>query len=488
MKRVYFIVILIVVVVPLNLLKAQITIPQILGDNMVLQHGVPVPVWGKAAAGEKITVTFAGQTKSTIAAASGVWQIVLSALKISDRPEDLIIQGDKNSNKITLRNILVGEVWLSSGQSNMEYTMRRNSKVKNVYNTSEFSQSPVEELNYAHNSDIRIFKVVDHKQLFKQYPLHDGWSIAQDSALRSFSAASYFFAKELYDRLHVPIGIISSAIPGSAIEPWFSGELTDSPYVGHPAVFDTSRPGKFYVSMIKPLAPFAIKGFLWYQGETNCFQNESIGYTYKMQALISQWRTLWNNDKLPFYYVAIAPFYYSKSKGKYPLDGQTLPKFWEAQALAKKIPHTDMIVITDLPDNLDNIHPPGKWEVGKRLALVALKDSYGRKIVAHGPEYDYVSSKGNKLIIHFKKQKSKLISRDGKVLTYFEIAGQDGKFYNATAVIISGSEIAVSSPDIEKPVNVRFAWSEAAQPNLFNRAGLPAEPFRTNNPYSDIKL
>lgn len=470
------------------LLKAQITIPQILGNDMVLQNGVPVPVWGHGIAGEKVTVTFAGQVKSAVVDASGEWKVVLSKLKIAATPKDLVIKGSRSSNAIVLHNILVGEVWLSSGQSNMEYTMRRSSKEKVAYDTIEYAHAPMDELNHAHNNEIRIFKVVNHKQLLQRHPLHDGWSIAQDSALRSFSAVSYFFAKELYARLHVPIGIISSAIPGSAIEPWFAGELTDSPYVNHPAVFDLSKPGKFYSSMIEPLAPFAIKGFLWYQGETNCFQNESIGYAYKMKALIDQWRRLWDNNKLPFYYTQIAPFYYSKSKGKYPLDKETLPKFWEAQSVAKKIPYTGMIVTTDLPDNLDNIHPPRKWKDGYRLALIALGRDYGKKIIYNSPEYNYSSADGNKLIIHFKKQDGKLVSKDGKPLTYFEVAGEDGKFYKADAAIISNDEISLSSPQVKKPVNARFAWNEAAQPNLFNNAGLPAEPFRTNNPYTDIKL
>jgi len=488
MKRVFLIILSTIIVVKFNSLEAQISVPQILGNDMVLQNGVQVPVWGKATAGEKVTVTFANQTRSAVANDSGEWKIVLSKLKISSTPQDLVIRGNKSSHSITLHNILVGEVWLCSGQSNMAYTMRMNSKVKKDYTTETLDgHSPIDELQYAHNKNIRIF-LADRKRLAKDHPDHDGWSVAEDSALRSFSAPGYFFARKLYNELKIPIGIISSAVPGSAIEPWFAGKLTDSPYVNNPAVFDLNNPGKFYSSMIEPIAPFAIKGFLWYQGETNCFQNESIGYVYKMKALIEQWRKLWDNNKLPFYYTEIAPFNYSKSRGKYPLDEETLPKFWEAQSLAKKIPFTDMIVTTDLPDNLDNIHPPGKWEVGNRLALVALGRDYGKKIIYNSPEYNYSSTDGSRIIIHFKKQDSKLISKDGKPLTYFEVAGADGKFYKADAKIISNDEISLSSAQVEKPVNARFAWIESAQSNLFNDAGLPAEPFRTNNPYTNIKL
>ncbi|MDE1193580.1 MAG: sialate O-acetylesterase [Arachidicoccus sp.] len=454
---------------------------------MVLQNNAPVPIWGKATNGEKIIVSFAGQTKQVTADASGNWKVVLDKLKIYSSPRDLIIKGDKDKNTIILHNVLVGEVWLCSGQSNMEYTMRKNSKVAKLYNVKGFEHSPVDELKYAHNKNIRIF-LGDRKQLAKDHPLHDGWSVAEDSALRSFSAAGYFFARELYRNLNIPIGIISSSVPGSAIEPWFAGELTDSPYVGHTATFDMSNPGKFYTSLIEPLSPFAIKGFLWYQGETNCFQNESIGYTYKMKALIEQWRTLWNNQTLPFYCVQIAPYYYSKAKGKYSLNKETLPKFWEAQSMITKVPYADFITGTDLPDDVSNLHPSGKWEIGRRLAYLALAHDYHKKVIAHGPAYKSMSVKKNKLILKFNTENSKLISKNNKPLINFEISDKSGKYYKADAKIISDNTIELTSINVDKPVNARFAWDEAAQPNLFNEAGLPAIPFRTDNPYADIKL
>jgi sialate O-acetylesterase len=249
---------------------------------------------------------------------------------------------------------------------------------------------------------------------------------------------------------------------------------------------DETEPGKFYPKMIQPLSPFAMKGFLWYQGETNCFQNESIGYTYKMQALINGWRNLWGDKMLPFYYVQIAPFYYSKSKGKYPLDEETLPKFWEAQTLAMKIPHTGMAVITDLSKSPDDLHPEGKWEVGRRLAQWPLAIDYNLKVVPSGPMFTKMRIQKSSIELQFDYKGSGLVSKDGKPLTWFTIAGKDGKFVPAEAKI-EGDKIIVSSPSVAKPVNVRFAWSEAAQPNFFNKEGLPAVPFRTDNPLQFIK-
>lgn len=451
--------------------QAGVTLPKIFSSDMVLQRNKPVPVWGTALPGENISVSFNKQKKTTIADASGKWKIILDAMPASSDPSTLIVSG---KNTITLKNILVGEVWLCSGQSNMEYTMRKNSKVIKADSSAD---SPVDEVERAKNPSIRIF-LVTQKNLLDNKPLTSGWSIAKDSALRSFSAAGYFFAKELYDKLHVPIGMISAAIPGSDIEPWLPGKIMKN-LLKEPIVLDRKEPGKFFPKMIQPLAPFAIKGFLWYQGETNCFQNETIDYTYKMQALINGWRRLWL-ESLPFYYVQIAPFYYSRNKGKYPLDEETLPKFWEAQTLAMKIPNTGMAVINDLSKSPDDLHPEGKWEVGRRLAQWALANDYGLKITPSGPLYSKMKIEKGTIEIYFDFVGKGLVSRNGKPLNWFTIAGSDSKFVAADAVII-GEKVIVSSPSVPDPQHVRFAWSEAAQPNLFNKDGMPAVPFRTDN-------
>jgi len=459
--------------------EANVTLPKIIRSDMVLQRGQKDAIWGTASAGEKIAVSFHNQTKNTVADGSGKWIVYLDKMDASASPSEMIIKGN---NTIILKNILVGEVWLCSGQSNMEYTVRKNSK---VVKTDSSKNSPIDELDRANNPDIRIFLVTQKKLLFEDSS-YSGWSIARDSALRSFSAAGYFFGKGLYAKLHVPIGMISAAIPGSAIEPWLPGTIEKQADKDKPLTLDESQPGKFYFKMIEPLAPFSIKGFLWYQGETNCFQNESIEYTYKMQALINGWRKLWKDSKLPFYYVQIAPFYYSKSAGKYPLTAETEPKFWEAQTLAMNIPYTGMIVIDDLSTSPDNLHPRGKWEVGRRLAQWALAKEYGFNVVPSGPMYKKMKIEDKKIILEFNYVGKGLESKNGKPLTWFTVAGADGKFVPAKAVI-DGNKIIVSSPEVPIPKNVRFAWSEAAQPNFFNKDGLPAVPFRTDNPLHFVK-
>jgi sialate O-acetylesterase len=471
--------------------RAQLVLPKIIGNDMVLQSGEPVPIWGKANAGQEVTVQFGKQMKKARADNDKNWKVLLDVLKASAVPEELTIKADNET--IALKNILVGEVWLCSGQSNMEYTMRKNSKVTVPEGVKDW---PVNELETAHNKNIRIF-LVDRKRM-KPDPTHSGWDIAEDSALRSFSAAGYFFAKKMFEELQVPIGIISSAVSGSRIEPWMPEEaFTALPFFREQK--DSTHkidgePGKFYETMISPLAPFALKGFLWYQGESNCFLGERIQYSYKMKALINQWRKIWSNDKLPFYYVQIAPFAYSKQKGKVAYTTESLPEFWEAQELALNIPNTGMVATTDLNFDLDNLHPHFKWEIGKRLAICVLGKTYGRKdMMPMGPLYEQMKTVGNRIILNFKYTGSGLISSDGKPLKDFTIQREDGKFVVANAVI-KNNRIEVWSDDVQRPVAVRFGWNEADHPNLYNKVvlpdgsvarGLPALPFRTDNPIAD---
>jgi sialate O-acetylesterase len=456
---------------------AQVVLPKILGNGMVLQRNQPVPVWGAAKAGEKVTVKFNGQNKTTIADAAGKWIVTLKPMPASANPSELIIAG---TNTIKLTDVLVGEVWLCSGQSNMQYEMRKNSKVKKPDTST--ANSPVDELDRAHNPQIRLF-LVTQKNLQKPDSTHSGWSIAEDSALRAFSAVGYFFAKNLIHDLKVPVGIISSAVSGSRIEPWAPQEAFDAtPYFKTNNIKIEGDPGKFYSKMIQPLAPFAVKGFLWYQGESNCYLGETISYTYKMNALINYWRRLWDNKNMPFYYVQIAPFYYSQAKDPMPHTEFTEPEFREAQSEALKIRHTGMIITTDLNDDLKNIHPPFKWEVGRRLELQALANTYGQqKLVFCGPMYKSMKITGNKIILGFKYAGDGLVSHDGKPLTGFMISGHDGKFVPASA-IIKDNMVEVSADGVDAPVAARFAWSESAQPNFFNKNGLPAAPFRTDDP------
>ena len=450
--------------------KANITLPKIIGSNMVLQRDKAIVIWGNASGGERITVSFKKQTKTTVADDSGKWKVVLDAMNASDKSEVMMIAATDDT--ITLQNILVGEVWLCSGQSNMEYTMMKETKYANAKRSQGIDSFS---LKNEHNPEVRLFLV--KRDLAKPGDVNKGWNMAEGESLRAFSAVGYFFAKKLFEELHVPIGVISSSVSGSAIEPWMSGTPIEK---DNTFKIDETRPGKFYTGWIKPLAPFTLQGFLWYQGETNCFLKETTSYTKKFIHLINSWRSLWNEKDASFYFVQIAPFYYSKSKGKVALDEESLPQFRESQQQALALPHTGMVVTTDLADDLTDIHPTYKWEVGKRLALIALAKNYHKNLIYSGPTFKKAIIKGDKIEIEFNNAGSGLISNDHQPLNWFTIAGSDEKFIPANATI-KGNKVMVSANEIQLPRYVRFAWNETAQPNLFNREGLPAVPFRTDH-------
>ncbi len=453
--------------------NAKILLPQILSSNMVLQREKPINIWGFASPDEKVEVTFAGQIKQTTADKNGNWSVVLSPLKTSSKPQMMTISG---SNKIELTNILVGEVWVCSGQSNMEYQMRKLAKIPKPKN--EKLGFPADEVEKAKNTQIRIF-LVNRKQLTKPDSVHRSWSIAQDSALKAFSAVGYFFAKEIQEKLGIPVGMISSSVSGSAIEPWIAPEaFAQEPYFKNVKV--SNDPGKFYTPMIEPLTKFEIRGFLWYQGETNCFLNEDISYAYKMKTLINLWRKAWGEKDLPFYYVQIAPYDYSKQKSdKVTLTAETQPKFWEAQQQILRLPNTGMISTSDLNDNGGDLHPTYKWEVGRRLGLLALGKTYNQKIDFSGPVFKAASFKNNQAVLDFDYLKS----TNATNITGFTIADANGKFVNADAVIKDG-KVVISSKEIAKPTAVRYNWTENPTGNFYGN-GLPALPFRTDNPLTN---
>ena len=430
--------------------SAGLSLPHIFGDNMVLQRDVPVPVWGDANAGDQITVRFAHQTKSATADSEGHWRVTLDPVAASSDPA--ILSVTDGAATIRLDDVLVGEVWLCSGQSNMEYSMRKNSKFERAAHGS----GPPDELDKADNPDIRIFLIRNNYSKSDKH-IRRQWDTAAGAPLRDFPAAGYFFAKDLYSRLHVPIGMISNAIPGSLIEPWLPGEGADSR-------------GKFYNTLVRPLAPYALKGFLWYQGESNCFLGDTIHYAEKMKTLIDSWRALWQNQDLSFYFVQIAPYYYSKTTG----SAETEPAFWSAQEQTLSLPHTGMVVTTDLVDTPLDLHPAYKWEVGRRLALLALANDYHEPVVCSGPVYRTMTIKGKKVELTFTG--GPLVRRNGEPLRWFWTADKNGNFTPATATIAGDDKIILKART--RPIAVRFGWKETAQPNLFNKEGLPAMPFR----------
>ena len=480
-KRTFLTLSILLVCTPL--VFSQITLPKILGHNMVLQQQTKVTIWGTATAGEKISVAFARQNKKTVADKSGKWSVKLHPMKASFEPREMIIKG---TNTIVLKNILVGEVWLCSGQSNMEYAMRKYSKFQTAV---KGYKPPEDDLNTANNTNIRIF--LDRRKYMDPSPEHLGWDAAMGKPLVDFSAVGYYFAKDLYTKLHVPIGMISAAVPGSRIEPWIqASKMEIEPKLKNGQILnklsaDDGGSGKFYDSMIQPLIPYTMKGILWYQGESNCFLNENIRYAYKLKTLIESWRNDWKDKKLPFYFVQIAPYNYSASKDR-PLTVESLPEFWESQALNLQLKNTELATITDLTDTITELHPGYKWEVGRRLSLIAANKAYGDKsIVYSGPVYQKMEIVNNTIEVSYSNTGSGLSSRNGKPLSWFSIAGADGKFVAAKAEI-NGNKVIVSAPEVQHPYSVRFGWNEAAQSNFINKEGLPAVPFRSDNPWEKL--
>jgi sialate O-acetylesterase len=461
----------------------------IFGDNMVLQQQQSVPVWGWGKPDAEVTVKFAGQTKSTRAGADGKWLVKLAKLKASSKPQTLVVEAGATK---TFTNILVGEVWLASGQSNMEKPIGKQAGQKPVFNAEQ-------ELAAANYPNIRIFKI---EKALSAAPLVDlgtnsGWLACSSNSLDglNFSAAAYFFGREIHTNLNVPVGLVESSWGGTRIEPWtppagFEKVASQKKFAAKDldaGKLSNRQPKAIYNAMIAPITGFALRGALWYQGESNLIgtnaNNDYLEYADKMTALVGGWRQIWGEGDFPFYFVQIAPFNYYGGKIHWVNSPEMLPEFWASQSqVARQIKRTGMVVTTDLVDNLNDIHPRNKKDVGHRLALLALDKTYDREVDSESPVFDEMTIRGDKVIVEFDEADGGLKSRDGQPLTWFEIAGADGKFVKAAARIIGKDEVEVSSPEVKSPKAVRFAWDETAQPNLCNGAGLPAEPFRTDEP------
>ncbi len=458
---------------------AQFKIAEAFSSNMVLQRNKPVPVWGRAEAGKTVAVQFSGQQQTATADTAGKWMLVLKPLKVNASPQRLTVTCGDTS--VTFTNILVGDVWLCSGQSNMEYPLdRKQKKYAAPQKSTDEGEAALTE-----NKPAAIRYLYVEKDL-KQAPRlpTKGWVDGNDTIVRYVSAIGYFFAKEIYSNTQVPIGIISDSWGGTRIEQWQPDwSYAQSPVfkdsvTGTNFKIDGMHPGQMYNGLIEPLQPFAIKGVLWYQGESNAMVEDQQTYPAKFELLVSNWRQLFRDDKMPFYFVQIAPYLYSGRKDKKQHSPQLLSEFWEAQVKCLSIKNTGMVVTTDLVDKLSDIHPPYKWIVGRRLAALALEKDYRLKqTVISGPVFQSVKQKSNTLVVKFKYTGNGLKSSDGNALTWFEVAGADKKFVKADAVI-ENDKVVLSSTEIAKPKYVRFAWNEKAQPNLVNSEGWPAVPFR----------
>ncbi|MEO1996447.1 MAG: sialate O-acetylesterase, partial [Planctomycetaceae bacterium] len=380
-------------------LDADVKLPAVLGSHMVLQRDVPLPVWGTAEAGEEVRVDLDGNRATTKAGDDGRWKVTLKAMSADGKPHRLTVSGN---NTVTLEDILIGEVWVGSGQSNMEWQLR------NAHNAKQAIPA-------ANHPQMRLFHVPKVQSKTPASDVKASWKACTTQNAPSFSAVLYFFGARLHKELKVPIGLVNSSWGGSPIEPWTVTEKGS---------------GGMYNGMIAPLLPLPVRGTIWYQGETNVIQKNGLAYRGKMHDLINGWRRVWNNDDLAFYFVQIAPW----DNTRYA-DGE-LPKLWEAQAATLKLPHTGMAVTTDLVPNLKDIHPRNKIAVGNRLARWALVKDYGRRnLVYSGPLFTKQSVDGSRIRLNFAHAADGLKSSDGKPLSNFEVAGKDGKFVPAVATV-----------------------------------------------------
>jgi sialate O-acetylesterase len=470
---------------------ANISLPAIFCDNMVLQQKSKVSIWGTASPDEKITISVSWSNKifSTKASASGEWKLLLKTTKGGYQEQTMTIKG---KNTLVINKVLLGEVWFSSGQSNMEWVMRR---VKDA-------KKELSETNYP---NIRLFnitkKTADSPQ--KSFPKECRWLPCDSINVKEFSAISYYFARELHQKLNMPIGIITANWGGTGAECWTSEENNkNNPVLKNlyvrwqnwdlnrkkdsisfaeakskaikmeepQSLYMTNRPHRrpsvLFNGMVAPLIPYTIKGVVWYQGTSNReWANE---YFEQMKALITGWRQQWNRTDLPFYFLQLAPYKYS--------DSNLAAIIRENQLKTLQIPNTAMCPTMDIGD-LNDLHYPYKLPYGLRLANIALAKSYNKDIDFCGPLYKKYSIKKDTIAISFKYDDG--IYFNGATLDAIFIAGADKKFVKAQAYI-KNNKLFVFSPSVKSPVAVRYAWNNTDKANLFNEENLPASPFRTD--------
>ncbi len=484
---------------------ADVRLPGIIKSHMVLQRDMPVPIWGWAEPGEEVTVTVAGQTKTAITTADGKWIVKLDPLAAGG-PHTMTIAG---ANTTTLEDILVGEVWLCSGQSNMAMTVGAARDAESEIASASFPQ-------------IRMATVARQAAAEPQEDCQvPAWQVCSPETVRGFSATAYFFGRHLHQHLNVPVGLINSSWGGTCIEAWTSKEALAQLESGraligkwaqmaaqydpdaarqayekrlaewektvketpagarrprkpappvHPSK-NQNAPGTLYNGMIAPLVPFAIRGAAWYQGERNS-NSVSDAYEYRdeLPTLIGNWRGTWGQGEFPFLFVQLPNF-----AGKQP-DALALNR--ESMLLSLRTPNTGMAITIDIGES-GNIHPKNKQDVGERLGLAARHVAYGEDVVSSGPVYRSARIADNEVILTFDHIGSGLVARDGE-LREFTIASEDGQFSPARAEI-KGDTVVVSSEQVLEPVAVRYAWTSDPRGNLYNREGLPASPFRTDD-------
>ena len=497
---------------------AEVKLAAVFGNHMVLQQEQPIRIFGSAAPGEEVSAELAGQRATTKAGDDGAFRVELPAMKADGKAHTLTVSG---TNVVTLSDVLLGEVWICSGQSNMEWSIRASMNAK-------------EETAAANHPQIRLFDVPGHVKAPKPTPGRGKWTICSPQTISGFSAVGYHFGRALHEKLGVPIGLVGTNWGGTRIEPWTppvgfeaveslgdyrdsvaandptteAGKATHMKYLnavenwlekgkaavaagqhlaGEPPRFNLRPKGgatHIYNGMVHALTPLSVKGAIWYQGESNA--GDGHRYEYLKEALVNGWRSVFENDDLSFYWVQLADF---QGVNQNPAGGGWGP-VREGQRRALRIPNTGMAVIIDIGDARD-IHPRNKQDVGKRLALWALAKDYGHDLVYSGPLYKSMTVEGNKIRIAFDHIGGGLMTGEkeglaptrevqGAELAEFAIQGDDGKWHWAKAKI-DGDTVLVSAEGVKAPKHVRFGYqSNPAKLNLYNKAGLPASPFTTD--------
>lgn len=443
---------------------AELKLASVFSDHMVLQRDREVPVWGWADAGGEVHVAIDGDVEQTKADEDGKWQVVVAPHQAGG-PHKLIVETD--GDRAEVQDVYFGEVWVASGQSNMQWSVQQSANAQ-------------EEISAAIYPEIRMFAVPREPQAEPQEDTAGTWHVTSPETVARFSAVGYFFARNLHQELDVPVGILHTSWGGTLVEAWTSREALKSneafqPILDRVEATDARqhRASHLFNGMVAPLIPYGIRGAIWYQGESNVGRAEQ--YASLFPTMIADWRSRWGQGDFPFYFVQLAPFRYGNH------DPELLAELWDAQLKTlRSVANTGMVVTTDIATT-DNIHPPNKQDVGKRLALWALAHVYGRDdVVCSGPIYKSHEVVGDKIRIEFDHVGGGLKARGGGELTHFTIAGENQEFVPAEAEIVADA-IVVSSDEVKSPVAVRFAWNDTAQPNLVNESGLPASPFRTDD-------
>lgn len=457
-------------------LHSQIRLPSVFSSNMVLQQDEEVAFWGKDIPGTKIIIRSSwGANATAFVNSDSLWQTTIQTKKASFKPHELKIDG---SSSITLKNILIGEVWFCSGQSNMEMPLKGLGKSK-VLNADTYLQK-------SDNKFIRLFNNVRTASITPNFDINGEWEESNKDSAYRFSAIGYIFGSELFDSLKVPIGIIESSWGGTRIESWIPKEklikYSNIKFVNTLPLEKNKqkKPALLYNAMIAPFKDFKVKGFLWYQGESNRTNPEP--YENYMEDLISSWRTQWNDDSLPFYFVQIAPFDYKKLKNGTAIRPNLIR---EAQLrISQTVKNTELVVTTDAGDCSD-IHPSKKEIVAKRLADLALVDQYNfNNIFYKSPQLDsYTFKKGGEVNLKFKFfNNDYFISNSANDIIGFTIAGADKVFYPAKVSFQKNrKQIVLTSENVEKPVAIRYGFEACFESNLKTKSGLPIPVFRTDD-------